>query len=731
MHWTPPTTRCCRPRVDAALRSSQVDELQNYPRPFESNESDLATRSWGILGIFLPNSSDFHRNRPRLPGAVHYSYLKLLLHQLFSQPPKAPGRSGLHLYQAFAPPTLLTAAQGSRAQWITLIPSFCSTNSSHSHPRLPGAVHYIGIKTLQTREVASAAHICPIYPLAPNTAPPIASPSSTLPPSKAGTILGDCADSARDKDDALVHIVRFADFNFHPALGPLALEQICPACALEVALSIREEVVRSRAQGRRRGWSASAQVSREQRQRTRTHRGPKSVNSSCLGQRMVEEVSGVLGQRFDAPEERKDCSAAVDPRVYDVGVGTDDERVLEDSGWWRRCPVFLGSGSTLPKNERIAARRWLIRPRIRPESKLQDKCFERTAALDVENTMCRVNGIGSNAGAWDAADRGGTLSESLGTGLTLPKNELRLQGAEAGSPTSPPPPAGGSAGYPHGVLVCPPRNGGGVTPAAAVLAQTHAVLTPALADAIWHVARAPAVEKLVDEHPADFHLMDSAGYFFSTIRRNAAPTYVPSEEDVLRARAKSTAIIETRFWMGGLMNQSTARPLVGSVGRMHCGCVLPAMPTSSLFPKERLGEGAFRACPGAASGSVRAPVSWGGVVLEDGDVNDGGGEDADAVPPDASLRRANRMRGPLYLFESVINSLWFLRTSVILFLNKIDVFKRNIVSRPSSSPRATTSTSRALGAARAAATAPVTSAVGYSTPFSPPVRPARGRYLRD
>ncbi|KAJ7838065.1 hypothetical protein B0H14DRAFT_2588798 [Mycena olivaceomarginata] len=147
--------KCClpaaplrRPRVDAALRSSQVDELQNYPRPFESNESDLATRSWGILGIFLLNSSDFHRNRPRLPGAVHYSYLKLLLHQLFSQPPKAPGRSGLHLYQAFAPPTLLTAAQGSRAQRITLVSSFCSTNSSHSRPRLPGAVDYTYIKLL-------------------------------------------------------------------------------------------------------------------------------------------------------------------------------------------------------------------------------------------------------------------------------------------------------------------------------------------------------------------------------------------------------------------------------------------------------------------------------------------------------------------------------------------------------------------------------------------------------
>ncbi|KAJ6460180.1 guanine nucleotide binding protein, alpha subunit [Mycena sanguinolenta] len=91
------------------------------------------------------------------------------------------------------------------------------------------------------------------------------------------------------------------------------------------------------------------------------------------------------------------------------------------------------------------------------------------------------------------------------------------------------------------------------TPVSDVLAQTHATLTPALADAIWHVARAPAVERLVDEHPADFYLMDSAGYFFSSIHRIAAPTYVPSEEDVLRARARSTAIIETRFWMGDLM----------------------------------------------------------------------------------------------------------------------------------------------------------------------------------
>ncbi|KAJ7763103.1 hypothetical protein B0H14DRAFT_3594392 [Mycena olivaceomarginata] len=364
----------------------------------------------------------------------------------------------------------------------------------------------------------------------------------------------------------------------------------------------------------------------------------------------------------------------VDPRVYDVGVGTDDERVLEDSGWWRRCPVFLGSGSTLPKNERIAARRWLIRPRIRPESKLQDKCFERTAALDVENTMCRVNGIGSNAGAWDAADRGGTLSESLGTGRRgglcdsvtrrlLPAITITTTNVHARKDLPPPRrrPGRERGVSPRGACL-PARNGGGVTPAAAVLAQTHAVLTPALADAIWHVARAPAVEKLVDEHRPTFILWivrgTSSPPSAATPRRHTSP-----EEDVLRACEEH---------------------------RDHRDTVL---------------DGGFE-------NRLRRARSW--------------------APWDGCIAAPqNRMRGPLYLFESVINSLWFLRTSVILFLNKIDVFKRNIVSRPSSSPRATTSTSRALGAARAAATAPVTSAVGYSTPFSPPVRPARGRYLRD
>jgi hypothetical protein len=36
------------------------------------------------------------------------------------------------------------------------------------------------------------------------------------------------------------------------------------------------------------------------------------------------------------------------------------------------------------------------------------------------------------------------------------------------------------------------------------------------------------------------------------------------------------------------------------------------------------------------------------------------------------------MRDSLYLFESVINSRWFLRTSIILFLTKVDVLKKKL-----------------------------------------------------
>lgn len=36
----------------------------------------------------------------------------------------------------------------------------------------------------------------------------------------------------------------------------------------------------------------------------------------------------------------------------------------------------------------------------------------------------------------------------------------------------------------------------------------------------------------------------------------------------------------------------------------------------------------------------------------------------------------------LSLFESIVNSRWFLHTSIMLFLNKVDLFKTKVVRVP-------------------------------------------------
>lgn len=45
-------------------------------------------------------------------------------------------------------------------------------------------------------------------------------------------------------------------------------------------------------------------------------------------------------------------------------------------------------------------------------------------------------------------------------------------------------------------------------------------------------------------------------------------------------------------------------------------------------------------------------------------------------------RSQNRMMESLVLFDSVVNSRWFMRTSIILFLNKVDLFKAKLARSP-------------------------------------------------
>jgi guanine nucleotide-binding protein subunit alpha len=42
----------------------------------------------------------------------------------------------------------------------------------------------------------------------------------------------------------------------------------------------------------------------------------------------------------------------------------------------------------------------------------------------------------------------------------------------------------------------------------------------------------------------------------------------------------------------------------------------------------------------------------------------------------------NRMMESLVLFDSVVNSRWFMRTSIVLFLNKVDLFRAKLPKSP-------------------------------------------------
>ncbi|KAJ6568527.1 guanine nucleotide binding protein, alpha subunit [Mycena capillaripes] len=172
-----------------------------------------------------------------------------------------------------------------------------------------------------------------------------------------------------------------------------------------------------------------------------------------------------------------------------------------------------------------------------------------------------------------------------------------------------------------------------------VFAQTNAMLTPALAEAIWRIARTPVVERLFDDHPTGFYPMDTVLYFFDSVHRIAAPTYVPSEEDILHASTNSTTVIETRLSMGNLSLCiiDVAEQRAERKKWIHCFESV----TSIIF------------C---------AALSDYGQVLKG--------------------RNANGLLESIYLFDSVVNSRWFLRTSVILFLTKIDAFKQKLTKIP-------------------------------------------------
>lgn len=133
-----------------------------------------------------------------------------------------------------------------------------------------------------------------------------------------------------------------------------------------------------------------------------------------------------------------------------------------------------------------------------------------------------------------------------------------------------------------------------------------------------------------------YQLNDSAAYFFDNVERFIDPDYVPTEQDVLRARVRTTGIDEAQFTFEDLSFRMLDVGGQRSERRKWIHCF----------------------------DSVTAVVFCASLSEYDQSLREEDGQ--------------NRMKESLLLFDEICNSPWFKETNFILFLNKTDLFREKI-----------------------------------------------------
>lgn len=137
-----------------------------------------------------------------------------------------------------------------------------------------------------------------------------------------------------------------------------------------------------------------------------------------------------------------------------------------------------------------------------------------------------------------------------------------------------------------------------------------------------------------------FQLNDSTAYFMDQLDEVAKPEYIPSAQDVLRSRVPTTGVVENAFEIDGNMFKMYDMGGQRSERKKWIHCFENV--TAVLF--------------------VCAISAYDQMLYED--------------------QHTNRMVESLELFEDIVNSKWFEKTSVILFLNKKDLFEEKILQTP-------------------------------------------------
>jgi len=158
-------------------------------------------------------------------------------------------------------------------------------------------------------------------------------------------------------------------------------------------------------------------------------------------------------------------------------------------------------------------------------------------------------------------------------------------------------------------------------------------MTIEISETIKKLLENESIKKTIEEKSSEIQLFDSATYFFESLDRITSDDYIPSEQDVLRTRQPTTGVVETILHLDHLQVK-----LVDVAGQQN---------------QRRKWIHCFD--------NVQALIFC-----------------ADISSYDMKLREnpsVNRMKDSLDLFEETINSKWFYTIDVVLFLNKVDIFK--------------------------------------------------------
>ncbi|KIM86351.1 hypothetical protein PILCRDRAFT_775696 [Piloderma croceum F 1598] len=149
----------------------------------------------------------------------------------------------------------------------------------------------------------------------------------------------------------------------------------------------------------------------------------------------------------------------------------------------------------------------------------------------------------------------------------------------------------------------------------------------------------PSVKEAV-RHSHLFHLNDSAVYYFDSTERISSPGYLPTDEDILRSSVMTTGIFETTIKIGELTYKIFDTGGQKSERKKWIHCLKNA--TTLVF--------------------VVSLSEYNQMLYED--------------------ENQNRMQDSLIVFESLCKTRWYTGTSIILLLNKIDLFAEKLHHSP-------------------------------------------------